>query len=192
MNFWTPTFLQRIHELTPAEYSLPFGLATGLGGGLGAYAGGALTSWAIRRRADAFLSYPAASMLLFAVALAVTVTAQSLPLLYSAVFVAAFAQFFLMGPFFGLVQRLAPLRGRAVATAFYFFILSIVGLGVGLFYVGAVNDLLSGAFGDAEGLRLSLLTLAGISVIAAAIAYLGRGSVTRELAEREAAAPASA
>jgi hypothetical protein len=85
-----------------------------------------------------------------------------------------------MGPFFAVVQRLAPLNGRAVATAFFFFILSIVGLGVGPYYVGRVNDLLAGSFGDAEGLRYALGTLTIISLIAAGIAFFGRNAVMRD------------
>src|SRR5690606_4652035 len=104
-------------------------------------------------------------------------------LVYAATTVAAFTQFFLMGPFFAVVQRLAPLRGRAVATAFFFFILATVGIGIGPLYVGAMNDLFSGAFGEAEGLRLALMTLPVISVGAAAIAWFGRKAVDQDAAQ---------
>ena len=85
-----------------------------------------------------------------------------------------------MGPFFAVVQRLAPLNGRAVATAFFFFILAMVGLGIGPAYVGAINDLLASAFGEADGLRYALGTLAIISLIAGAIAFFGRNAVMRD------------
>lgn len=182
MNMWIPSFLQRIHELEPAAYSLPFGAALGIGGGIGAMAGGWLTSRAAQRDPRAFLTLPALTMVIFAIALGVAVWTPSIAVVYSAVFVAAFTQFFLMGPFFGMVQRLAPLNARAVATAFFFFILATVGIGIGPFYVGVVNDLLISRFGDAEGLRLALTTLPVISVIAAAIAFFGRNAVRRDAA----------
>ena len=55
-----------------------------------------------------------------------------------------------------------------------------VGLGIGPAYVGAVNDLLASAFGDAEGLRYALGTLSVISLIAGAIAFVGRNAVIQD------------
>jgi MFS family permease len=187
MNLWTPSFLSRVHELPEATFGLPLGLATGVGGGLGVLLGGWLTSLAGARDARAFLTLPAASMVVFAVALGVAIWSSSLPLAYSAIFVAAFTQFFLMGPFFGVVQRLAPLRGRALATAFFFFILSAVGLGIGPAYVGLLNDLLRSQLGDAEGLRWALFSLTIISAISGGIALLGRGQIARDLGMQPAA-----
>jgi MFS family permease len=183
MNLWMPQFLVRVHELSPAEYSLPLGAAMGVGGGLGAMFGGIITAKAAVRNPRAFLSLPALNMAIFAGALLLAVWTASLTVLYSAVFVAAFTQFYLMGPFFAMVQRLAPLRGRAVATAFFFFILATVGIGLGPFYVGVMNDLFRDAYGDAEGLRLALMTLPIISLAAGAVAFFGRNAVIRD-AER--------
>jgi MFS family permease len=180
MNLWMPQFLVRVHELSPAEYSLPLGAAMGVGGGLGAMFGGIITARAAVRNPRAFLTLPALNMAIFAGALLLAVWTASLTMLYSAIFVAAFTQFYLMGPFFAMVQRLAPLRGRAVATAFFFFILATVGIGLGPLYVGAMNDLFRSAYGDAEGLRLALMTLPVISLAAAAVAFLGRNAVLRD------------
>lgn len=180
MNLWMPQFLQGIHGLTPSEFGLWLAAAIGVGGGLGASAGGWLTARAAERDPRAFLTYPAWTMVIFAIAMPVAVLTPSLNVLYGAIFVAAFAQFFLMGPFFGVVQRLAPLRGRAVATAFFFFILSLSGLGLGPLYIGTVNDILLPIYGEDEGLRFALATLSVISIIAAAIAFLGRNAIHRD------------
>lgn len=180
MNFWIPSFLIRVHEVTQEQVSLPFGLALGIGGGLGAMAGGVLTARAARRDPRAYLTLPAYTMVIFAFALLIAVWTDSLLVSYLALSVAAFTQFYLMGPFFAVVQRLAPLRGRAVATAFFFFILSFVGLGVGPAYVGGMNDLFGWFFGDAEGLRYALMTLPVISVLAGVIAWLGRDAIRRD------------
>jgi MFS family permease len=143
--------------------------------------GGIITAKAAARDPRAFLSLPALNMAVFAAALLLAVWSTSLPLVYAGVFVAAFTQFYLMGPFFAVVQRLAPLRGRAVATAFFFFILATVGIGIGPFYVGVMNDLFRDAYGDAQGLQFALMTLPAISVIAAGIAWFGRNAVLRDL-----------
>jgi predicted MFS family arabinose efflux permease len=180
MNMWMPMFLERVHLLQPADYRLLLGAALGIGGGLGAMLGGVITAKAAVRDPRAFLTLPALTMVIFAVTLGLAVWTSSLTIVYAGVFVAAFTQFYLMGPFFAVVQRLAPLRGRAVATAFFFFILSIWGIGLGPLYVGRVNDILSSAFGQAEGLRMALLTLPLISLASAAIAFFGRNAVLRD------------
>jgi predicted MFS family arabinose efflux permease len=180
MNLWMPSFLERVHALTAAQYSLPLGTAIGVGGGLGAMLGGAITARAAIRDPRAFLTLPALNMLVFAAAIVVAVWTSSLVILYSAIFVAAFTQFYLMGPFFAVVQRLAPLNGRAVATAAFFFILAMVGIGLGPLYLGIMNDIIGLWFGDAEGLRLALATLPFISVIAAVIAFRGRAAIDRD------------
>ena len=180
MNLWMPSFLERIHGLTQAQASLPFGLALGIGGGLGAMAGGAITARAARRDPRAYLTLPALTMVVFAIALLLAVWTDSLVICFSAVAVAAFTQFYLMGPYFAIVQRLAPLRGRAVATAFFFFILSFVGLGLGPYYVGRMSDFFTGAYGNAEGLRYAMMTLTIISLAAAVIAWFGRNAVLRD------------
>jgi predicted MFS family arabinose efflux permease len=182
MNLWTPLFLTRIHELSPAEYALPLGLVQGLGGGLGAALGGIITSRAAEKSPGAFLVLPGLTMVFFAVALGAAVWSASLWAVYPAILVASFMQIYLMGPFFGLTQRLAPLRGRAVATAFIFFILSLTGLGIGPTYVGAMNDFFARTAGEAEGLRLALTTLVAISTVAGLIAIAGRKHVGRDLA----------
>ena len=180
MNLWMPSFIQRVYELQQSELSLQLGLAIGVGGGFGAWLGGAITGKAAERDPRAFLTYPAITMVVFALAMFVAMFTSSLNIVYAAIFVAAFTQFYLMGPFFAVVQRLAPLNGRAVATAFFFFILAMIGLGIGPLYVGYVNDLLSSAFGEAEGLRYALGTLSVISLIAGAIAFFGRNAVMRD------------
>lgn len=184
VNLWAPSFLNRTHELAAGEIAIPLGLATGVGGALGAYFGGAITSKAALKDARAFLTLPALTMVVFGLALAVAVWTPSLLIAYLALTVVFFTQFYLMGPFFGVVQRLAPLRGRAVATAFFFFILATVGLGLGPLYVGALNDLFSETmgFGQDEGLRMSLATLPVLSLIAGGIALLGRGRIRDDLA----------
>jgi MFS family permease len=183
MNLWMPSFIQRVYELPQSELTFRLGLAIGVGGGLGAWLGGAITGRAAQKDPRAFLTLPALTMAIFAFAMLLAVFTSSLTIVYSAIFVAAFTQFYLMGPFFAMVQRLAPLRGRAVATAFFFFILATVGIGLGPFYVGVMNDLFRDAYGDAEGLRLALMTLPIISLAAGAVAFFGRNAVIRD-AER--------
>src|SRR5690606_21543282 len=93
MNLWMPAFITRVHDLSPSVFSLQLGLAIGIGGGLGAMLGGVLTSRAASRDPRAFLTLPALTMLVFAVAMALAVWTTSLFVVYASIWVAAFCQF---------------------------------------------------------------------------------------------------
>ena len=80
------------------------------------------------------------------------------------------------GPIYGLVQNLSPLKLRAFGAALFFFILSMIGVGLGPFYIGVLSDVLIPRFGEADALRWALTTLAPIWVIAAI--YMMRAAKT--------------
>ena len=92
MNMWMPSFLERVHDLRPADYRLLLGACLGIGGGLGAMLGGVITAKAAARDPRAFLYLPALTMVIFAAALLLAVWTASLPVAYAAIFVAAFTQ----------------------------------------------------------------------------------------------------
>ena len=86
------------------------------------------------------------------------------------------------GPYYGLIQNLSPLKLRAFGAALFFFILSMIGVGLGPFYIGALSDVLIPRFGEADALRWALTTLAPIWVIAAVIMLNARKALPADLA----------
>jgi len=182
VNSWTPSFFARIHELGAGDIALPMAISLGVGGGLGSFLGGIVTSRLAKRDARAFLTLPGWSFVIFGIALVFELWSESVLLAYAALFIVGFMQFVLFGPFFGLVQSLAPLRARALATAFIFFIYSGFGFGFGPLYVGALSDLLSGSLGEALSLQYALSTIPVISIIAGVIVLARRTGVVQDLA----------
>lgn len=75
------------------------------------------------------------------------------------------------GPVFACVQSVVPPRSRATAVAVFLFVVNAIGIGLGPVVAGAVSDILSQSFGEAEGLRLSLVFLS-LSVLAAVACFL--------------------
>ena len=73
---------------------------------------------------------------------------------------------------------------RATASAILLFILNMVGLGVGPFLVGFMNDQLAGSFG-AEAIRYSLLLVALISASAGLFFWLSGSTLREDLASRQ-------
>ena len=65
-----------------------------------------------------------------------------------------------LGPTFALIQGLAPLRMRALWAAVTLLVINLIGLGLGPTMIGVISDALKPAYGDAEALRLAMLTFA--------------------------------
>ena len=63
---------------------------------------------------------------------------------------------FHLGPIFGLVQTLAPMRMRALAASILLFTTNLVGMGLGPLFIGFVSDSL-GTAGVADPLRWAIL-----------------------------------
>lgn len=157
---WLPAMFIRIHGLGVGETATYFGLVLGVASAAGTFIGGSLAdrlaNW--DRRVYAWL--PAAGVLVAFpffvvglmldqpyVAIAILITPYLLNSLW-------------LGPAFGTIQNLAPMRMRALASAILLFILNIIGLGFGPFLVGLISDLLTDAYGT-EALRYSVLISTG-------------------------------
>ena len=182
VNAWTPSFFYRTYELGPGAMALPMAVSLGVGGGLGSWLGGVVTTRLAQRDVGAFLTLPAWSFILFGIAMAIELWTPSLIVAYIALFVVGFMQFVLFGPFFGLTQSLAPLRARALATAFIFFIFTGFGNGLGPLFVGSVSNNLTEAEGSARALQYALSIIPVISIIAGLIVLMRRKGIAADLA----------
>ncbi len=150
-----PSFLIRLHGLTPAEAGLALGLVHGVGGGIGALLGGYLADRLgardVRWRqwvpaVGALVSVPltVAALLVDDGHLAAALMAGSVigGLLYVA-------------PTFGLAQSIAPVWARATASALLLLSVSVLGQSCGPLLTGVISDWLRPAYGE-EGLRMAL------------------------------------
>jgi len=160
---WAPTFMIRVHALSYAEVGLWLGLAIGVGGGVGALASGALCDRLAARDARWLVGVPAIAGValvpfllgfLLAPDAGVSVAAFVFVNLLNVVFAA---------PTYAIVQGLARLRMRAMASAIVLFVLNLVGLGLGPTVIGVLNDVLEPRFG-AHAVRWSLLLVIGASL----------------------------
>ena len=71
-------------------------------------------------------------------------------------FAASLFNSFHLGPIFGLVQTLVPMRMRALAASILLFVTNIVGMGMGPLFIGFVSDSL-GTAGVPNPLRWAIL-----------------------------------
>jgi len=175
---WGPTFLSRVHGLDATEIGLSFGLVMGVGGGLGAFLGGASCDRLSPRDSRWFAWVPsvtALAMLPFAL-IFLHLPQAALWLYVPAVVLGNF-----YAPIgYALAQGLAAVRMRGTAAALLLLIVNLIGLGIGPQLVGSLNDALAPRFGDAA-IRWSLTVAALVNALACASHLWGARSVRADL-----------
>lgn len=160
---WSYSFLGRLHGMSKIEIGRDLGLAYGIGGGIGSFAGGWLTDRFGRKNKSWYLKIPAFAVLV------------SIPLEFLAIFsanavlsvtgfgcVAALHAMYL-GPAVSVAHRLVPASMRAMTSAVFFLCINLVGMGLGPFVVGKISDLLAPNL-HTESLRWGMAATIPVSV----------------------------
>ena len=169
---WIPTFLQRTHGMSARDAGIWFGTIVMIGGTLGIVCGGRIADWLLARgQRDAMMRigiYTTLAWAPFGIGyLLVPSAAWSLVLLAPAVFAGAMTG----GAAPAAIQQITPNEMRAQASAFYLFVVNLIGLGLGPTAVAMVTDYV---FRDDGALRWSLL-LVGIVTHVGTVAALALG-----------------
>lgn len=185
-----PSFLNRSHGMNQAEIGAYLGLIIGIAGAVG-FAGGGYFADHIgrKRRKNSLIGVAIATLISWVFMVPVYLVAN--PYLALAIFVipAALSNFYL-GTTIAQTQSLVGLRMRAVASAILFFILNIIGLGLGPLIAGMLSDALTLGYG-AESMRYSLLIISLVlSPWSALHYYLAARHIEADLARVNGAASA--
>jgi len=145
-------------SLSLTRTGVSLGFVIGVGGALGAWAGGYLsTRYDDPDRAPRF---PAIGLFCAAPFLLATVLAGGPNLAFGFLLVVAIFNAFWYGPVFAAIQGLAQERSRAMAAALFNLAVNLIGLGLG--------PLIIGAFSDAAGLKWGLASAVIFNLWAAA------------------------
>jgi MFS family permease len=178
---WNAGFLVRSHGMSiGAIGSWLAGIAI-VGGGLGTFLGGYLTDRLRTRDVRWSLWVPGISTLLavpFAVFfylwpdVRVVLPLGVVPVLFGAMY---------LGPTFAITQALAPLRMRAVASAFLLFLLNLIGMGLGPWMVGIGSDLLEPRL-EEESLRGALVLTVLFNLWSGLHYFIGARTLRADLA----------
>ena len=76
-----------------------------------------------------------------------------------------------LGPSFAIAQTLAPIHMRAMSTALFFFILNMIGLGLGPSITGWLIDVFKSNNGDIESMRYAM-TVTTLMFVPSIISFL--------------------
>jgi MFS family permease len=167
---WTPAYLMRAFEMTPAQAGLRLGASYAIGAIIGPLAGGAIADALYHRLRDrghivvlvacsAVLALCYAAVPFASSATSALIVLTLISIIYSAALVAAAST----------VQLQAPTVLRAQISALALALNTLVGLGLGALLVGVLNDKL---FGTPNAVGSSLAIVAITSSLAGAVVLI--------------------
>lgn len=155
---WVASFFIRSHGMTTGELGTWLALSTGLAGAIGIFVGGLLGDKLGAKDKRWYLWVPGLATILVVPFLLVVLLIENQMIALVCVFVPGFLQNVYLGNSIATTHNLVGLRWRSTASAILFFVLNIIGLGMGPFAVGFLSDMYSASMG-AESLRYAMLTV---------------------------------
>lgn len=176
--FWLPSLLQRSFGLGLIETSWFIGALLLIGGVAGMLLGGWLAD-ALGGRSRAFYAWvPAAAFLVSVPLFALGIYSASAAIAFSVLLLPQAMAYVWLGPVLSAVQHLVPAATRSTASALFLLINNLIGLGGGIYALGALSTALTPIYGS-EALRQSIfysLSLYGIAAVLLTLAgrYLAR------------------
>jgi MFS family permease len=179
-----PVFLIRVHEMPIERIGLLFGVSVGFGGMLGTYAGGYFSDLFANRYNDMrwHIRVPLISTLAaIPFYWFILIFIDTGPVAALAWIVPAVVGGMYLGPCISMTHGLVGLRMRAMASAVLFFILNLIGLGIGPWATGLLSDFLRPEFGN-ESIRYALVSMAFVNVWCAAHYYMASRTIREDLA----------
>ncbi|MEH6517721.1 MAG: MFS transporter [Halioglobus sp.] len=176
-----PSFLIRNHGMSLSEVGLVLAVAVGVTGIIGTVAGGYLADrfGAVDKRW--YLWIPALGLLASLPPYLLLLFSEQTSVVVGSLIVGNLVNTVYLGPSIAISHALVPPSMRATASALMFFVLNMIGLGMGPFFTGLNSDLLQPHFGE-DSLRYSMLITLNAKFIAIYLYYQGARRLPKDLA----------
>lgn len=171
LAFWMPSLLQRSFGLDLVQTSYFIGAVLLLGGVLGMLMGGWLGDRLGSRDRAFFAFLPAVAFLIAVPLFAAGIYTGNARLAFFLFLVPQALAYVWLGPVLSAVQHLVDAPARATASALFLLINNLIGLGGGIYALGALSDALAPIHGS-EALRYSMLYALVLYLLAALLMAL--------------------
>lgn len=184
---WMPTFFIRSHSMATGELGTWFAVILGIGGGVGVWLGGYMSSHPRLSDERTQVRTMAVTTALIAPVVVAALWCPSKELALAIFIPAQALLFFFYAPTFSLVQGLCAAGMRATMASVFILIQVLAGGAVGVQLIGVLSDLIAPWAGDsASALRWSM-TLTCLLALWAAVYFWRTGrSVVDDLRSRDA------
>lgn len=153
---WTASFMIRSHGMTTGELGTYLALIMGAGGAVGVFFGGYIADRLSPRDKRWYVWLPALTGLIATPIIALTYYVDDAYVALACMVIPGVVSNVYLGNAIATTHGLVGMRMRALSSAILFFILNIIGLGLGPWMVGMVSDMLSASYGT-ESLRYSMM-----------------------------------
>ncbi|MEM7098715.1 MAG: MFS transporter [Pseudomonadota bacterium] len=178
MNNWTASFMIRSFDMTSGEVGTWLALILGLGGAIGLLLGGLLAERLAPRDTRWYMWVPAIAAFVSVPFAILTFTAATPALALWFFVIPGFLATVYLGNTLAMVHGLVGLRMRALASAILFFVLNIIGLGLGPTTVGLISDAIAPEYGP-DSVRYALLAVVPIASALSGLCFLGAARTLR-------------
>jgi predicted MFS family arabinose efflux permease len=176
-----PSFLIRNHGFEMTEVGFILAGAGGVGGIVGTLLGGHLADRRGAQDMRWYLWIPAIGSLLAIPLSVVYLQTDNQVVLIALIFLSTIFFNVYLAPCIAISHALVPPAMRALTSSVLYFILNMIGMGMGPLSVGLLSDAYSQHFGQ-DGLRYAMLTASVISSSAIVLFYLAARKLPTDLA----------
>jgi len=183
-NF-VPSLMVRYHGMSPGMIGVTLAATGGVGGMIGTFLGGYLTDKIGRTDPRWYLWLPGLTAVA-AIPLAMwAFQTDNTNLMLGLYFIVSVLGTLYLAPSIAVAHRLVHPRMRAMTSAILFFILNLIGLGLGPLFVGWLSDFLRDYTGGTEQLRLALTIASSIALIKGYLFWRGGQKLPADIAHVE-------
>ena len=177
--FWLPSLLQRSFGFDLVQASQFFGALLLIGGVAGVLGGGWLGDRLGYRNKAFYAWLPGVAFFLGAPLFALGISSSSATLAFILFLIPQALAYIWLGPVLSAVQHLVSPASRSTASALFLLINNLIGLGGGIFFLGALSEFLTPFYGE-EALRYSMLYSLALYGFAAVLMTLAGRSLPKD------------
>ena len=180
---WMAPFFIRSHGMGTGELGTWLALSAGIGGALGTFLSGFLADRVGKDDQRWYMWLPAVATLTSIPFFLAVLTVQNTHTALALNLVPGFLANFFLGPCLAMTHGLVGLRMRALGSAILFFVLNIIGLGLGPWVIGALSDHLASTHGSNSLGKALLYVIPVISLWCATHYLLAAKTIRADLAK---------